>query len=598
MENIYITWHYTTHGIAYLKHILSAFFSGKCKISDKKIFATAISQDEMNIVFETKKKGFLFDKVYYLTAKQEVFDRIAFRRQQYRKSMLTDEVVLQQNTAHIWKDVIDKKHNSIFKDIEYVKNKYSKKEFDLFFSQLWRDMQHYTISDQVKWFTELSNASKFYESKFEEIQLRVKNLRHIEDISQNLRPVIEKLTKRHKNANFFINVSLGSNETQVVWHIFSEFDFLPENTKLLQTYDIKQNESKHRFMLFEIEELPSKIISKVSKDIKFYDNPKSESRKLIALKMKSYIKSGFSVLLLGERGIGKTRLAEENKQKNSKFVSVNCASFTDNQIAQSELFGHKKGAFTGATQDKKGLFEEAKDGILFLDEIHQLDKLVQAKLMKAIQTNQNNEFTIRRLGDTSEIKVKATLIFASNNTIEELRQKLLPDFYDRITQLVIEIPPLREAKKDLPNALRQTWKHMRFDEFYKYDDTIGADKKLLDWLYTLTLWGNYRDLQKITIYYKTFLDFDAETKKLLKQKSAFEFAKNQFEKYISFNVTNKFEQYFFDKEKTLKQIQNDFYKDLANWLIKTYGSAKKAVLYYTKKGDKITERTIYNWKNK
>jgi len=595
MENIYISWHYTTHGIAYLKHILSAFYLGKSKVSDKKISVSDISQDEMNIVFDTKKKAFLYDKVYYLTTKQEAFDRIAFRRQKYRQNMLTDEVVLQQNTAHIWKDVIEKEHNSIFKEIEYVKNKYSKKEFDLFFSQLWRDMQHYTINDQVKWFTQFSNASKFYASRFEEIKLEINDLREIEDISKNLRPVIEKLKKRHKNANYFINVSLGSNETQVVWHIFSEFDFLPEKTKLLQTYDIKQNESKHRFMPFEIKELPSKIISKLSANIKFYDNPKSETYKLAAAKMDAYIKSGFAILILGERGTGKTRLAEEKKQ-NKKFVDVNCASFTDNSIAQSELFGHVKGAFTDAKNEKQGFFEKAQNGILFLDEIHHLSKLIQAKLMKAIQTDKENRFTITKHGSTEEIKVKTTLIFASNNSIEQLREKLLPDFYDRITQLVIEMPPLREAKKDLPEALKGTWKHMRFNEFYDYNETIGKNSKLLNWLQTLEFRGNYRDLQKITIYYNIFLDFDDKIKKLLKEKTAFEFTKNQFEKYISFNEKTESERYF-DKDKTLKQIQNNFHKDLANWMIKTHGSAAKAEKYYKEKDDKITDRTIYSWKN-
>jgi len=598
MENVYITWHYTSHGIAYFKHILSAFYSGKCSVNDKKILTTGISQDQMNTVFDSKKNGFLFDKIYYLTAEQEVFDKISTRRFKYRNNMLTDEVILQQNTKHIWEDVINLKQDSIFDDIEYVKNKYSKQEADLFCSQLWRDMQHNKISDQIKWFTEYSNASKFYKSRFKEEIVPIKDIRNTDDISRNLKAIIERLKKKHKNANFFINASLGSNETQVVWHVFSEFDFLPHHTKLLHTYDNKVNDSKHRMMLFDIKELSSKIISKVVDNIKIYNNPKSESLKLAGLKMKEYIKSGFSVLLLGERGIGKTRLAQEQQQQNTKFKDINCASFTDNQIAQSELFGHKKGSFTGANEDKKGFFEEANGGVLFFDEIHHLDKLMQAKLMKAIQTNEKNEFSITRLGDTNEYKTKATLIFASNKNIQELRKLLLPDFYDRITQLVIEMPPLRSAKKDIIDALKATWKHMRFEDFYEYKKTIGSDKKILDWLYTLELFGNYRDLQKITIYYKTYLDFSKEIKKILKEKSAFEFTKNQFEKYISFKSKENIMEQYFDKEKSPAEIRKIFDNLFANWLIKTHGSAKKAEEFYKQKGEKITERTIYNWKKK
>ena len=596
MENIYITWHYTTHGIAYFKHILSAFYSGKCSVNNTNIFAKGISQDEMNTVFDTKKKGFLFDKIYYLTANQEVFDKISTRRFKYRKNMLSDEVVLQQKTEHIWEDVINKKQDSIFEDMEYVKNKYSQKEYDLYFSQLWRDMQHNKINDQITWFTEYSNASKHYKSRFKEIVVPIKNIRDIYDISKKLRPVIAGLKKLHPKANFFINASLGSNETQVVWHVFSEVDFLSERTKLLHTYDNKINNSKHRMMLFDITELPPKIISKVSDNIKIYNNPKSENLKLAGLKMKYYINSGFSVLLLGERGIGKTRLAQKQKQKDSKFVDINCAGFTDSQIAQSELFGHVKGAFTGATHDKKGIFEEANNGILFLDEIHHLDKLTQSKLMKAIQTNKKNEFIITRFGGTKEYKIKTTLIFASNKSIQELRRLLLPDFYDRITQLVIEMPPLRNAKEDISNNLKATWEHMRFDEFKEYEESIGGNKKILDWVSTLDLFGNFRDLQKITIYYKTFLDFKGEILKLLKEKSAYEFTKNEFEKYISFKLKENIMEQYFDKDKSPSEISKKFYKLFANWLIKTHGSAKKAEYFYKKKGEKITERTIYNWK--
>lgn len=597
MENIYITWHYTSHGIAYFKHILSAFYSKKCSVNDKKILAKGINQDKMNQVFDKKKDGFLFDKIYYLTAKQEVFDKISTRRFKYRRNMLSDEVVLQQKTKHIWEDVINIKQDSIFDDMEYVKKKYSKKEYDLYFSQLWRDMQHNKISDQIKWFTEQSNAAKHYESRFKELSVPIKDIRDTDDISRNLKPIIERLKKKHKNANFFINASLGSNETQVVWHVFSEFDFLPAKTKLLHTYDNKVNDNKHRMMLFDIKELSSKIISEVSYNIKIYKSPKSESLKLAGLKMKKYIKSGFSVLLLGERGIGKTRLAQEQKKQDAKFMDINCAGFTNNQIAQSELFGHVKGAFTGASEDKKGIFEEANGGILFLDEIHHLDKNIQAKLMKAIQTNENNEFTITRFGDTKEYNVKATLVFASNVSIEELRQKLLPDFYDRITQLVIEMPPLRKAKKDIYDNLKRTWKLMRFNEIHKYEDTVEKDEKLLDWIYTLELLGNYRDLQKITIYYKTFLDFDSEIKLLLKQKTAFEFTKNQFENYISFKQNDNFVEHFFNKEKSLAETRKNFDNSFANWLINTHGSAKKAEVFFKEKGEKgVTERTIYNWK--
>ena len=171
-----------------------------------------------------------------------------------------------------------------------------------------------------------------------------------------------------------------------------------------------------------------------------------------------------TVMIYGDSGTGKELIARgihsSGNRAKKPMIPVNCGGIPEN-LLESELFGYKKGAFTGAHEDKKGAFEEANEGILFLDEIHHLDKLVQAKLMKALQTDDDNNFTIKPVGgnEKDEKKLTLTIILATNVTITKLREKLLPDFYDRVTQLVIELPPLRESKEDIEKSLSENRAH-------------------------------------------------------------------------------------------------------------------------------------------
>jgi transcriptional regulator with AAA-type ATPase domain len=593
MKNIYITFHYTTHGIAYLKHILSAFYAKKCHPTDKTILAEKLSQFEMNEVFDKGNKGFLFDEIYYLTAPQESFDRLSARRFNYRYLIETDDHVIKYKTNDIWTAVISEELGSLEEEINFVKQNFPNRD-KLFMSQIWRDIQHYAISDQLFWFKNYSNAPASLLNRFKVREFPIENLRDPKEISKYLIEFIRELNSQSNEIRPIINVALGSNETQVAWQVLANANMLPEASKLIYTYDDKTDSINKRFKNFDIKEVSKKIISEIASEINIYDSPKSKVRQLADVKMQTYLKAGFSILLLGERGIGKTRLAEKYKEKNQIFVAVNCASFTDNTLAESILFGYKKGAFTGAGEDRPGIFEQADGGILFFDEIHSLDKITQARLMKAIETDRNNKFTIKRIGDDKEHKAEARLIFASNRSIDELREVLLPDFFDRITQLVIELPSLRESDYDLYADFKAIWHQLRFDEFYAYDEYSGRDKALLDWIKLLDLYGNYRDLQKIAIYYKVYLDFDEKEKKMLPEKSAFEYTKNQFERYISFN--SKKRNGFIDFSRSPDENIKLFKKRLSERLIEKFGSAKKVVNHYKKNGHSITDKTLYNWK--
>jgi DNA-binding NtrC family response regulator len=157
-----------------------------------------------------------------------------------------------------------------------------------------------------------------------------------------------------------------------------------------------------------------------------------------------------NVLVLGESGSGKELIARAlhatGPRKNHLFVPLNCATL-GREILENELFGHERGAFTGANDRKKGLFELADGGTLFLDEIGELDPSTQAKLLRVIE---RNEF--RRVGGTGKIKVDLSLIAATNRNLEEAiaTKRFREDLYYRLKVVTIRMPPLRERREDIP----------------------------------------------------------------------------------------------------------------------------------------------------
>jgi DNA-binding NtrC family response regulator len=157
-----------------------------------------------------------------------------------------------------------------------------------------------------------------------------------------------------------------------------------------------------------------------------------------------------NVLVLGESGSGKELIARAlhatGPRKNHLFVPLNCATL-GREILENELFGHERGAFTGANDRKKGLFELADGGTLFLDEIAELDPSTQAKLLRVIE---RNEF--RRVGGTAKIKVDLSLIAATNRNLEEAiaAKRFREDLYYRLKVVTIRVPPLRERREDIP----------------------------------------------------------------------------------------------------------------------------------------------------
>jgi DNA-binding NtrC family response regulator len=201
-----------------------------------------------------------------------------------------------------------------------------------------------------------------------------------------------------------------------------------------------------------------------------------------------------TVLLLGESGTGKEVVAQTihrlSARRDMPFIAVNCAALPDN-LLESELFGHVRGAFTGADHDKEGLFEAADGGTLFLDEIGELSAITQAKLLRALQGGE-----IRRVGDIDSKKLDVRIIAATNRDLLEAVEQLRfrEDLYYRLNVIQIRIPPLRERLDALPALVT----HFISKSNQNYDKAVrGVDAAAASYLQQYPYPGNVRELESI-----------------------------------------------------------------------------------------------------
>jgi transcriptional regulator with PAS, ATPase and Fis domain len=208
-----------------------------------------------------------------------------------------------------------------------------------------------------------------------------------------------------------------------------------------------------------------------------------------------------NVVIYGESGTGKDLIAQTihrlSQRRERAFVPVNCGSIQET-LFESEFFGYRKGAFTGALRDKPGLFDAAHQGILFLDEVAELTLAMQVKLLRAIE---GGGYT--PVGDQNVKHTDVRIIAATNKNIaEQITQGIMrQDFFYRINVITIHVPPLRERKEDIPLLIEHFLKH------YAADTTIPG--QVVEVLSQREWPGNIRQLQNVLQRYLTLehLDF-------------------------------------------------------------------------------------------
>jgi DNA-binding NtrC family response regulator len=302
--------------------------------------------------------------------------------------------------------------------------------------------------------------------------------------------LLEKIKEKDPDMDVIIITGFGSIESAVeaMKKGASEYITKPFNLDELHIKIRKVLEKKR----IEKENAALKVSLGIDQELPFI--AKSRSMQRVVEVVKSITNSDCNVLLTGESGVGKGLIARiihhTGPQKEKPFLGLNCAIFTEELLA-SELFGHEKGAFTGAVVAKKGLLEIADTGTLFLDEIAEMTPTLQAKLLKVIE---DREFM--RVGGTRPIRVDVRFIAATNQNLSSLIKegKFREDLYYRLNVMDIYIPPLRERKEDITPLTRHFLQKYAKKENKKIS---GFSKEAMDTLLSYGFPGNVRELENI-----------------------------------------------------------------------------------------------------
>ena len=303
--------------------------------------------------------------------------------------------------------------------------------------------------------------------------------------------LLKQILDEDKTCKVIILTGHSSSEYGIKAIKFGASNFLKKPADINHLIVLIKDAIEQSLMLREYENLKQDINQK---NIENFIIGESDEIKQIRDEVLFLGQNNSPILIMGETGTGKGLIAKSihlfGKYKDKQFVRYQ-PNYLSNDLTNSDFFGHKKGSFTGALEDKKGLLELSNNGTFFLDEVALLPIEIQIALLTTLQ-----EHKIRRIGDTKEINVDFRLICATNEDINKAisDNRLRLDFYHRIAHSVIKLPPLRERKEDIkPLTL------YFLNELSKKEDILIQDinKKALDKLKAHSFKGNIRELEAI-----------------------------------------------------------------------------------------------------
>ena len=302
--------------------------------------------------------------------------------------------------------------------------------------------------------------------------------------------LLKQITASYKNIPVIILTGHGTIETAVQMMHDGAYDFMTKPLNLDHLFLIIKRALSNRQLLLEHKELQAQVEKmKVSSNMLIGKSPKMHQ---IMQTVEQVAGTRASILLTGESGVGKEVIADAiqslSDRRDKPYIKVHCAALAEG-ILESELFGHEKGAFTNAIARKKGKFELADKGTIFLDEIGEINQNVQVKLLRIIQ---NREF--ERVGGEETIKVDVRIISATNkNLVQEVQKgNFREDLFYRLNVVNIEIPPLRERKEDILLMATAFMNRFAKENNKKID---GMDSKVMAILYSHPWRGNIRELE-------------------------------------------------------------------------------------------------------
>lgn len=303
--------------------------------------------------------------------------------------------------------------------------------------------------------------------------------------------ILKIIKKRNENIPVIILSAQGSIEVAMESIRLGAYDYFPKPIDKNRLEPAIKNAIQNYNLLKRIEELENNLTKEYS-----FENIISNDRGMqdVFALVNKVLDNDITVLISGESGTGKELIARaihyNGIRKNEPFVVVNCASIP-RELLESELFGHEKGAFTGAYNKKIGKFELAAGGTIFLDEIGEMEMSLQAKILRVIQ---HKEF--ERVGGAEIIKTDVRIISATNRNLSEMvkLRQFREDLYYRLNSFPIVIPPLRDRKGDIVILVDYFIK--KFNVKHK-KEIQGIDKKALKLLYDYQWNGNVRELENV-----------------------------------------------------------------------------------------------------
>jgi two-component system NtrC family response regulator len=298
--------------------------------------------------------------------------------------------------------------------------------------------------------------------------------------------VLQKIRQTNKQVVIILITAFGSVDQALEACKMGADDYITKPFGQEQLLFIIEKAAKFKILQAENLKLKKELAGKFR-----FENMviKSQSMQDLIETASQVAQSDATVLILGESGTGKELLARaihyNSSRRDKPFIVVNCPSIPENLI-ESELFGHVRGAFTGAHKDRKGKFELADGGTLFLDEIGDLHESVQAKLLRVLQ-----EQEFERLGESKIIQVNVRVISATNKDIEKLttRGQFREDLYYRLSVVPLTIPPLRERKEDIPVLMEHFIHKFREGEMVHVTSEVQHALQQYQWP------GNIRELE-------------------------------------------------------------------------------------------------------
>src|SRR5437870_469079 len=263
--------------------------------------------------------------------------------------------------------------------------------------------------------------------------------------------VLEQLKQVAPDTEAIVMTGHASMETAIEAVRLGAFDYLTKPCKLAEIEALLGKVAEKRELKHKNLALQSRVKAAEGPTILVGSSPAMAAvHRLLA----TVAPTESTVLILGETGTGKELVArtlfQQSKRADMPFVPVNCGALSEN-LVESELFGHRRGAFTGADRDHKGLFEVANGGTLFLDEVGELNKNIQVKLLRFLESGE-----IRRVGETEPFRTDVRVLCATNCELREMikEDEFREDLYFRINTFEIRLPPLRERRQDIPDLAR------------------------------------------------------------------------------------------------------------------------------------------------